>query len=237
MEQEQHIKNSFGNTNKIFYKILGSSSKGNAIIIENFLMLDAGVNYSKIKPYLKKIKLIFISHVHQDHLLPSAIKKIAYNYPTIKYVTGSEFVVEKLVECGVNKKNIYVLKSGKKYDLGLVKVKLEELYHDTTNYALKWEYKGFKGIYAVDTNKIDHIQAKKYDLYLIESNYNEELLGKHIKECIENNDSEDKLYYLQRVSKTHLSDKKCNDFLIENMGNNSIYEKIHKSNYNYEEVN
>jgi hypothetical protein len=151
-------------------------------------------------------------------------------------LTGSNIVVEKLVECGVNKKNIYVLKSGKKYDLGLLKVKLEPLEHDTPNYALKWEYNGKKGIYAVDSCKIDHIQAKNYDLFLVESNYNEELLEQHIQECIENNDDENKLYYLQRVGKTHLSDKKCNDFLIENMGDNSIYEKIHQSSYNYKEV-
>ena len=46
------------------YEKLGSSSKGNSIIIENFLALDCGIAYSKIKSLLKNIKLIFISHVH-----------------------------------------------------------------------------------------------------------------------------------------------------------------------------
>lgn len=46
------------------YEILGSSSKGNCIIIENIITLDMGIAYSKIKNYLKNIKLIFISHVH-----------------------------------------------------------------------------------------------------------------------------------------------------------------------------
>lgn len=46
------------------YEILGSSSKGNCIIIENKMALDVGVSYAKIKNYLKNIKLIFISHVH-----------------------------------------------------------------------------------------------------------------------------------------------------------------------------
>lgn len=45
------------------YEILGSSSKGNCIIVEDFLMLDAGLSYKKIEPYLKKVKVIFISHV------------------------------------------------------------------------------------------------------------------------------------------------------------------------------
>ena len=42
------------------YDIIGSSSKGNAIVVEDILLLDCGVSFSKLKPYLKKIKLIFI---------------------------------------------------------------------------------------------------------------------------------------------------------------------------------
>lgn len=45
------------------YEILGSSSKGNSIIIEDKIMLDCGLAYSRIKSKLKNIKLIFISHV------------------------------------------------------------------------------------------------------------------------------------------------------------------------------
>ena len=216
------------------YNIIGSSSKGNAIVVEDKILLDCGVSYTKIKPYLKNIKLIFISHVHKDHLSPTTIKHIAYNYPTIKYLTGSDEVVKKLVKCDVNKKNIFILKHSKWFDLGLIKAKLEPLEHDTPNYALMFEYKAKKCVYIVDTASVENIEAKNYDLYLIESNYNEELLEKHIQECINNNDSEDKLYYLDRVKDTHLSYNKCTDFLLENMGKNSEYVRIHKSSYNYE---
>ncbi|MBR5303464.1 MAG: hypothetical protein IKU37_01390 [Candidatus Gastranaerophilales bacterium] len=189
------------------------------------------MSYSKIKKYLPKVKLIFISHSHQDHLLSSTIKKIAYNYPTIKFLTGSEVVVEKLVECGVNKKNIYILKSNKKYDLGLLKVKLEELYHDTPNYAMKWEYKGKKGVYIVDTSNVEGLVARDYDLYLIENNYREDILEQHLKDAIDNDDN-NKIFYLQRTIQTHLSKSQCDSFLIENMGSNSVYEYVHLSKYN-----
>ena len=214
------------------YNIIGSSSKGNCIIVEDLLMLDVGVSYSKIKKYLNKVKLIFISHCHKDHLLPSTIKHISFNFPNIKYVCGSEEVVKKLVESNVNKKNIYILKNGIKYDLGLIKVRLIDLYHDVENYGLKWELNGKKGIYIVDTERIDHVVAQDYDLYLIENNYQEKLLQEHIDKAIEEND-ENKLFYLQRVPHTHLSNEQANSFLIENMGSNSTYEYIHKSNYNY----
>ena len=212
------------------YKIIGSSSKGNSIVVEDILLLDCGVTYKKIKPYLNKIKLIFISHHHKDHLLPATIKQIAYNYPTIKFVTGSEEVVEKLYIQGVHVNNIYILKSDKKYDLGILKVKLVPLYHDVSNYGLKWEINGKKGVYLVDTERVDHIEAKNYNLYLIESNYREDILQKHLEEC----EDEDKLYYLNRVPRTHLSNEQANGFLIENMGEESIYQYIHCSDYNFE---
>ena len=214
------------------YEIIGSSSKGNCIVVEDALMLDCGVSYSKIKKYLPKIKLIFISHSHQDHLLPSTIKKIAYNFPIIKILTGSEVVVKKLVECGVNKKNIFILKEYKWYDLGMLNVMLEPLIHDTPNYCLKWQLNSKKGIYIVDTASVDDIEAECYDLFLIENNYQENLLKEHIDNC----EDENILYYLNRVPHTHLSSEQANSFLIENMGNNSTYEYIHQSDYNYKEV-
>ena len=214
------------------YEIIGSSSKGNAIILEDILLLDVGVSYVKIKKYISRIKLIFISHSHKDHLNPKTINQIAYNYPNIKYVTGSDIVVKTLVDLGVIKKNIYLLDSGKWYNLGMLNVKLEPLIHDTPNYAFKCQYNGKKMIYIVDTANVDNIKAKGYDLYLIENNYREDILQKHILECEE----QSKLYYLDRVPRTHLSSEQCNSFLIENMQENGNFEYIHKSNYNYEEL-
>lgn len=215
------------------YNIIGSSSKGNCIIVENMLMLDCGVSYSKIKEYLPKIKLIFISHTHKDHINPTAVKKIAYNFPKIKFLTGSCQVVNKLVDLSVPMKNIFYIEtiSGSKwFDLGLISIKLEPLEHDVENYCLHFDIYGRKGIYAVDTCRIDNIIAKDYNLYLIENNYQEKVLKRHIDEC----DDENKMYYLNRVSKTHLSAEKANSFLIENMGDNSEFCYIHQSSYNFE---
>lgn len=219
--------------NKVQYNVISSSSKGNCIIVEDILMLDCGLSYKKIKPYLKKIKLIFISHDHFDHLNLKTIKQIAYNYPNIKYITGSREVTIKLVENGVNKKNVYYLKEKRWYSLGIIDVRLEKLVHDVENYCLKAKFNTInkKMIYVVDTMRIDHIEAKNYDLYLIENNYQEKLLEEHIKNC----EDENMLYYLTRVPKTHLSSEQANSFLIENMGKNSRYEYIHQSNYNYKE--
>ena len=212
------------------YNIINSSSDGNAIVVEKILLLDCGIPYTKLKQYLKHIKLVFISHCHKDHLLPSTISKIAYNYPTIKFVVGSEDLVKRLVECGIRTNKIIVLPEGKWFDMGAVKVKLEPLVHDVDNHCLKFEINKKKGIYIVDTSNVDNIKAQGYDLYLIENNYREDILKKHIDEC----EDENKMYYLSRVSRTHLSDEQCNSFLIENMKDNGVYEYIHQSSYNFE---
>ena len=211
------------------YEIIGSSSKGNCIVIEDMLMLDCGVAYSKIKSYLKNVKLIFISHIHKDHLLPSTIQKIAYNKPTMKFVTGSKQVVRKLDELGVNRDNIIYLYNYSWFDLGIIKFKLEPMHHDSENYGLHFKRNGKKGLYIVDTGNVDNVKAKNYDLYLIEANYKEETLERHKKEC-----TAEELMYLNRVPNTHLSYEQANTFLIENMGDNSEFQYIHESSYNFE---
>lgn len=214
------------------YLKIGSSSKGNSILLQNILLLDCGVTYVKVKPYLKQIKLIFISHSHKDHLLPNTVKQISYNYPNIKFICGSKDLVGKLVECGVKKENVWYLNENKWYSLGAIKVRLEPLEHDAPNHLLKIEYKNEKCIYIVDTANVDDVDAKEYDLYLIESNYREDILKKHIEEC----EDDGTLYYLDRVPKTHLSYEQANSFLIENMGKNSMFDYIHQSSYNFEEM-
>lgn len=128
-------------------------------------------------------------------------------------------------------RNIFVLKPNAWFDLGMVKVRLEELEHDTPNYCLKAEIKGKKLIYIVDTASVSHIEAKDYDLFLIEANYNQAILEEHIRNC----EDENEMFYLQRIPRTHMSYEMANTFLIENMSNTSEYCYIHKSNYNFKE--
>lgn len=169
--------------------------------------------------------------MHKDHLNPTTIKQMAYNHPTLKYLTGSSVVVRKLYENGVKQNQIIFIKPGKWYDLSLLRVKLVQLYHDVENCGLKWQINGLKGIYIVDTNNVEGIIAKNYDLYLIENNYQDEIINEHLNQAIEEND-DNKIYYLKRTMGTHLSKSKCDSFLIENMGSNSVFDYVHLSKYN-----
>ena len=207
------------------FNIISSGSSGNCIILDNNIMLDCGVAYKKIEKYLKDIRIIFISHRHHDHLLPSTIKKIAYEYPNIKFIVGYT-LAEVLIECNVNRKNIFALQLKKWYDIGIAKIKLDYLIHDVPNCAIHIEYKNNKIIYATDTSEINHIEAKDYNYYLIEANYetDEELLEK-IKEDKEKNNG---FSYRERVLKTHLSQLQAINWLDKNKNKDSVYYFIHQ---------
>lgn len=48
----------------INYNIISSSSSGNAILFNEYMLIDCGVSFSKLKTYLKKIKVILLTHIH-----------------------------------------------------------------------------------------------------------------------------------------------------------------------------
>ena len=205
------------------YEILKTGSKGNAIVVENKFLLDCGVSYKLIEPYLKDIKLVFISHIHSDHLNKSTIKRIGENYPNIVFI-GNSSVVEQLFKLKIAN-HIYEIKEDIWFNLKLCKVKLNYLYHDTPNSCLHLVYNDKKLFYATDTSKIDYIEAKDYDLYLIEANYEtDEELDKLIVEA----KNKGEYTYLERVRHTHLSQLQALNWLDKNVGEHSKFVFIHQ---------
>ena len=208
------------------YEILKTGSKGNSIILNDNILLDAGIPFKNLKKYLTGINIIFISHIHTDHLMPTCIKQIAYNYPTIKFICNGE-VANKLNSLGVQQKNIFVLKEHRWYDIGVAKVKLEELKHDVHNSSFQIEYpNGENMIYITDSGEIpEYIDAKDYNLYLIESNYRDD---DELDELIQQDyDNGLEFSHYIRVRNTHLSQKQAMEWLQENMGDKSAFEFIH----------
>lgn len=210
------------------YEILKTGSKGNCIIVENFIMLDCGVSYKSIEPYLPKIKLIFISHRHADHLNCATIRQIAFNYPTIKYVCNiyNKDLIKILVKCNVRTKNIFGLELNREYKIGKVLVvKLQPLVHDVMNSSFEMKYKGKRLIYITDTGNVDGIEAKGFDVYLIEANYKDE---DELERLIKQDYDEGKEFsHYERVKNTHLSQEQAIKFLKENMSEESEFTFIH----------
>lgn len=206
------------------FNIIESGSEGNAVIIEDTILIDCGITFKKLENYYRQLKIVFLTHIHQDHLNKTTIKRLAKERPTLRFACCS-WLVEVLIECEVSKRNIDVLEIGKRYDYKEFKIIPIELYHDVPQCGYKLKIKNYKVIYATDTNKIDHIVAKDYDYYFIEGNYeSEEELEQRKNEKILNG----QFYYEHRVKNTHLSKVKATDWLLKNMGENSKYMFMHE---------
>lgn len=200
------------------FKIINSGSDGNGLILEDTILVDCGVSFKKLNDYYKQLKIVLLTHVHGDHFNKKTISKLAIERPTLRFGC-CEWLVEDLIECGVNKKNIDIFEIGKIYDYKGFKVIPIKLYHDVPQCGYKLKLGKNKLIYATDTNSLEHITAKNYDYYFIEGNYEneEELHNRAVSGFYEN-----------RVKDTHLSKVKATEWLMKNMGDNSKYIFMHE---------
>ena len=200
------------------YKIISSCSAGNAVIIRDLILIDCGVTFKRLEKYYKKLKIVLLTHIHGDHFKKATIKKLAQERPTLRFAC-CEWLLKPVLECGVDRKNIDVLQIGTRYDYKLFKIVPIKLYHDVPQCGYKLRLGVNKLIYATDTNKIEHIEAKNYDYYFIEGNYEdeEELHSRAVND-----------FYEDRVKKTHLSKVQATEWLMKNMGKNSKYIFMHE---------
>lgn len=163
------------------YKIISSCSTGNATIIRDIILIDCGVTFKKLEKYYKQLKIVLLTHVHQDHFNRSTIKRLAQERPTLRFAC-CEWLLQPLLECGVERRNIDILQIGTKYDYKLFKIVAIKLYHDVNQCGYRILFDDYKVIYMTDTKTIEGISAKNYDLYLVEANYKENELEGRIKQ-------------------------------------------------------
>jgi phosphoribosyl 1,2-cyclic phosphodiesterase len=202
------------------YNVLSTGSKGNCVIYHNTIAIDMGVSYSMIKNYQNDLQLVLLTHIHGDHFNLATIKKLAFERPTLRFACG-EFLSEYLQ--GI--KNIDILKAGVVYDYNCFKVSPITLYHDVPNFGYRI-YKGeHKTIHITDTSHLEKIEAKNYDLYAIEFNYDEDT----IFESIKNKHLKGEFAYQIGSVKTHLSEQQARDFIFKNKKEDSKVLRLHES--------
>ncbi len=194
------------------YNILKTGSEGNAVVINDVILIDCGVDFKTLSAVYKGLKTVLLTHIHSDHFKKRTIKKLAFERPTLRFAC-CEWLVADLISCGVSKKNIDVLEIGKIYDYKLFKVSPIKLYHNVPNCGYRLYMNGEKALYATDTGTLDGIEAKGYDLYLIEANHTEE----EIRERIRRKEESGEFVYEYEAMKNHLSKEKCDEFILNNI--------------------
>ena len=158
------------------YNIISTGSQGNAIVLNNIILLDCGVPFRDLKDVYKGLKIVLLTHIHGDHFNKTTIRKLAAERPTLRFACCS-WLVSELLQCGVS-----------------ISVTLEG------------------------------ITAKNYDLYLVEANY----ITEELEERIRSKEAAGEYVYEYRVQKVHLSKEKADEWLLENVGENSEAIYIHQ---------
>lgn len=194
------------------YNIIKTGSQGNAVVINDIILIDCGVPFKVLKDVYRGLKIVLLTHKHTDHMNKSTIKKLAFERPTLRFAC-CEWLVNDLISCGVEKKNIDVLEIGKKHDYKLFKLIPIKLYHNVPNCGYKVYFGDEKLLYATDTNTLDGIEARGYDLYMLEANYTDEEMEERIKA----KEEKDEYPYEYEVMQNHLSKAKCDDFIYQNI--------------------
>jgi len=202
------------------YNIIASGSTGNAIIYLNNILVDCGVSFSLLKPFVKDIQLVLLTHSHKDHINAQTVRKLASERPTLRFGCG-EWMKEYLE--GI--KNVDFYEAGQVYNYGSFLISPVKLYHDVPNFG----YRIFRGetkiIHCTDTCHLEGISATDYDLYAIEHNYNEDT----IFEIIQRLESEGKFAHQRGAINSHLSEQQARDFIFKNKGQNSKTLRLHET--------
>ena len=204
------------------YNIISTGSHGNAVVLNNYILIDCGVPFKALTKVYKDLKIVLLTHIHTDHFKKTTIKRLAEERPTLRFAC-CKWLIQPRVECGVNKGNIDVLEIGKIYNYGVFKASRIELYHDTPNCGYRLFFGDKKVLYATDTEHLEGITAEDYDLYMIEANYQEDDLQRRIeaKKAI------GEYSYEMNCALRHLSHEQASEFLLKNMGKQSEYVFLH----------
>lgn len=206
----------------IDYQIISTGSKGNAVVIHDYILIDCGVPYKLIKPFVSAIKLVLLTHIHSDHFRASTIRKISEERPTIR-IACCRWLVNDLLAAGVPIGNIDIVEPDVMYGYGSVNIIPVRLVHNVPNCGYKLHFADGKVFYATDTNSLNGIRAYHYDLYLVEANYEDDVIQQKIAQKKENGE----FAYERQVLHNHLSKAKCDNWLYSNMKPNSQYAYLH----------
>lgn len=216
------------------YDILATGSTGNAVVINGEILIDCGVSMKKLREsgYIKNLKLVLLTHAHGDHFNATAVRALHKERPALRWGC-CEWMVPHLREAGVDKFVIDVCDPEIWQVYTLCDIMPVPTIHDVANCAWRiWFGRKVKNdcllFYATDCSTLNGIEAKGYDLYMLESNHTRaeieaRIAGKH---------SRGEFSYEARAAQNHLSQEQALEWLARNAGPNSQYVFLHQHHDN-----
>lgn len=208
------------------YNIISTGSKGNAVVINDNIMIDCGVPFKALEPVRKYLRLVLLTHIHGDHFNPWTVRALAKERPALRWGC-CEWMVGPLLEAGVDKRRIDVfdpdIPAFEMYGV-LCSVRPERLTHNAPNCGYHILSNSERLFYATDTGTLDGIEAKGYDLYMVEANH----ARAELEARMEAKRAAGEFSYEWAAAKNHLSREQAEDWLYQQMGPNSKYVFLHQ---------
>lgn len=205
------------------FDVISTGSKGNAVLIEDEVLIDCGVPFKLLSPYIKAIRLVLLTHEHGDHFIASSAHRLHTDRPTLRFGC-CEWMVGHLLAAGVDKRVIDVYEPHKEYRYGAgLTIRPEPLFHNVPNCGYHIHRNGESLFYATDTGTLDGVTAKGYDLYLVEANHTRA----DIVARAEEKRARGEYAYEFKAAENHLSREQTEDWLYQNMGPRSLYAFLH----------
>ena len=197
-----------------------TGSMGNAVLYFGNILVDIGVPYSCLKPYVKDIQIVLLTHAHGDHLNLKTLKRLIFERPSLR-IGCCEWMLPHLTDF----KNVDVYEIGKLYNYGAFQLSPFKLYHDVPQVGYRLFKDEIKIFHATDTSTLEEVTALGYDLYCIEANYSEPIA----KQMIEQAREKGEFTHVIGSINSHLSEEQCNDFFYKNKKENSKLIRLHET--------
>jgi phosphoribosyl 1,2-cyclic phosphodiesterase len=219
------------------YKVISSSSDGNAILFNDEVLVDCGVSFSSLKEHINNIKYVLLTHIHGDHINLTTVRKLTALNHKIIFLGGAW--IKAILPPQIHFKEA---KAGQVYrlDNGWL-IAPVTVYHDVPNFGYRIMLNGYKHLHITDTYTLDGIEARDYNSATIECNH--ELVK--ASELIQEAEAKGEFTHLKRALNSHLSVNKAVEFVKKNniksftpchIGNSTkkeVLEVLGKAGYEY----
>ncbi|MBW8381001.1 MAG: hypothetical protein K0M69_00565 [Youngiibacter sp.] len=190
--------------NQLFYKVISTGSKGNAVIVDRILF-DCGVPFKDLKKDLYNVQYMILTHRHSDHLKMQTYTSIRKLFPHIRVMANYDVAYQVPVDIISNE--------GIEYSLGKYIITPFANTHDVPCQGYVVQFDDLNVIYSIDTSSLENAIKLPYDYMFLESYHDEKKInmirGKSSKYG----------YDAWAGAMRHLSTQKCLGFYYTNRRN------------------
>lgn len=217
--------------------IIGTGSSGNAIYIDNCILIDMGLPYKVIGKYLEEAEKILITHRHGDHLNIPALRKINKLKPwKLQNVLHCNQDVANKIKDSELKSFDFKVKQDKIFDSDkdMFEFDINDNHYQVETFLLDHDVQnqGFiitknneiNLIYATDTSTMKYAPIdRKFDYIFVEGNYDED----RVAEALDSKDTN--VQYRAMRNFRHLSIQSFYDYVNKVMKPESHVFQLHES--------